>query len=260
MWETRTIASPFTALHRWPRTGCSCPERRPYLVSVIRAHPSPRGAGHLLRAVVAAWMLVLALVAPAGAVTGPTKLFDPVVSPTTATPTTTVSLSVEYRNREGSAPAYVRVIIDGAAHDMTGDGGDDWKSGVAHHFSTKLAAGSHEVSFVAADRASSATKSMAARSPSRCPRPPTPTPQPTPSPVPNPTPARLPSPVRAPGPRRRPTAALAVAVGRPSRRIRRRRQPGAQQHLDSRQRRHARQRRIGRGLDGGRNRFGKRRH
>ena len=120
-------------------------------MSVIRAHPTPRGAGHLLRAAVAAWLLVLALVAPVGAVEGPTRLFDPSVSPTTATPTTTITLSVEYRNREGSAPAYVRVVIDGTAHDMTGDGGDDWKKGVGHHYATKLAAGTHQVSFVAAD-------------------------------------------------------------------------------------------------------------
>jgi uncharacterized membrane protein YgcG len=170
-------------------------------VSVIRAHPSPRGAGHLLRAVVAAWMLVFALVAPAGAVTGPTKLFDPVVSPTTATPTTTVSLSVEYRNREGSAPAYVRVIIDGVAHDMTGDGGDDWKQGVAHHFATKLAAGSHQVTFEAADTRKfsdaidGGTVTVEVPAP-----PPTPTPQPTPSPVPNPTPAPTPEPSPGSGP------------------------------------------------------------
>ena len=120
-------------------------------MSVIRVPPTPRGAGHLFRAVVAAWLLVFALVVPAGAVEGPTKLFDPAASATSATPTTTITFTVTYRNREGSAPAYVRVVIDGAAHEMTGDGGDDWKGGVGHHFATKLPVGTHDVSFVAAD-------------------------------------------------------------------------------------------------------------
>ena len=76
---------------------------------------------------------------------------DPAASATSATPTTTITFTVTYRNREGSAPAYVRVVIDGAAHAMTGDGGDDWKGGVGHHFATKLPVGTHDVSFVAAD-------------------------------------------------------------------------------------------------------------
>jgi hypothetical protein len=183
-------------------------------VSVIHVQPTPRGAGHLLRAVAAASLLVLAMSAPAGAVEGPTRLFDPVVSPTNATPTTTVTLSVEYRNREGSAPAYVRVVIDGRAHDMTGDGGDDWKQGVGHRYSTKLAAGTHEVSFVAADtrkftdEVDGGTITIAIPPPP--PPPPTPTPpppNPKPDPTPGPTPgsepnsgpAPTPSPVPVPG-------------------------------------------------------------
>jgi len=82
-------------------------------VSVIRVLPTPRGAGHLFRAVVAAWLLVLALVVPAGAVEGPTKLLDAAASTTSGTPTTTITFTATYRNREGSAPAYVRVVSDG---------------------------------------------------------------------------------------------------------------------------------------------------
>ena len=66
-------------------------------------------------------------------------------------PTTSITFTVDYRNREGSPPAWVRVTIDGAVHDMTGDGGDNWKKGVTHHYSTKLAVGVHEVSFEASD-------------------------------------------------------------------------------------------------------------
>jgi hypothetical protein len=170
-------------------------------VSVIRAHPTPRGAGHLLPAVVAAWLLVLAIVAPAGAVTGPTKLYDPVVTPKSATPTTAVTLSVEYRNREGSAPAYVRVVIDGTAHEMTGDGGSDWKKGVGHRFTTKLAAGTHKVSFVAADTRKftdtigGGTITVQAPAPN-----PTPTPAPNSNPAPDPTPTPNPDPDSAPAP------------------------------------------------------------
>jgi hypothetical protein len=170
-------------------------------VSVIRAHPTPRGAGYLLRAATAAWLLVLALVVPVGAVEGPTKLFDASVSPTTATPTTTITLSVVYRNREGSAPAYVRVVIDGTPHDMTSDGSDDWKQGVSHSYSTKLPAGSHDVAFVGAARkftgeVSGGTITVTV-SPAPTPNPtPAPTPKPTPSPPtdPDPTPAPMPAP------------------------------------------------------------------
>ena len=158
-------------------------------MSVIRVPPTPRGAGHLFRAVVAAWLLVFALVVPAGAVEGPTRLFDPAASATTATPATTITFSVTYRNREGSAPAYVRVVIDGAAHEMTGDGGDDWKGGVGHHFATKLPVGTHDVSFVAADTrkftdtVDGGTVTISVPTP-----PPTPKPDPTPAPTPTPTP------------------------------------------------------------------------
>jgi hypothetical protein len=163
-------------------------------VSVIRANPTPRGAGHFFRAVVAAWLLVLALVVPAGAVEGPTKLFDPSASPGSGTPKTTITFSVEYRNREGSAPAYVRVLIDGTAHNMTGDGGDDWKKGVTHTFSAKLATGTHHISFVAADTRKFTDKVGGGTVEIAVP----PTPTPTPDPKPNPTPAPDPTPTPAP--------------------------------------------------------------
>ena len=171
-------------------------------MSVIRVQPTPRGAGHLLRAVVAAWLLVLALVVPAGAVEGPTKLIGAAASTTSGTPTTTITFTVTYRNREGSAPAYVRVVIDGRAHDMTSDGSDNWKQGVLHHYATKLPAGKHGVEFVAADTrkfnnqvsGGSITITIAAPTPT-----PTPTPKPKPTPKPDPTPTPPPAPAPAPG-------------------------------------------------------------
>jgi len=164
-------------------------------VSVIRVPPTPRGAGHLFRAVVAAWLLVFALVVPAGAVEGPTKLFQPAASATSATPTTTITFTVTYRNREGSAPAYVRVVIDGTAHAMTGDGGDDWKGGVGHRFATKLPVGTHHVSFVAADTRKFTDAVDGGTVKISVPTPiPDPTPAPTPKPKPDPTPVPTPTP------------------------------------------------------------------
>ena len=146
------LRAPRSAPQGWPCTGCSCPERRPYWClssAPIRRREAP---GTCSVRLVAAWLLVLALVVPVGAVEGPTRLFDPSVSPTAATPD-------DDDHTDGRAiatardppPAYVRVVIDGTAHEMTGDGSDDWKKGVGHHYATKLAAGTHEVSFVAAD-------------------------------------------------------------------------------------------------------------
>jgi uncharacterized membrane protein YgcG len=163
-------------------------------VSVIRVMPTPRGAGHLFRAVMAAWLLVLALVVPAGAVEGPTKLIDAAASATSATPTTTITFTVTYRNREGSAPAYVRVVIDGRAHDMTSDGTVDWRQGVRYHYATKLPSGTHGVEFIAADtrkfnnQVSGGTITVTIA-----------TPTPTPKPVPTPTPTPKPTPTPAPG-------------------------------------------------------------
>src|SRR5262245_5061031 len=205
-WETRTIAAPHDAWARLACTGCSCPERRPYLVSVIRVKPTPRGAGHLLRAVVAAWLLVLALVVPVGAVEGPTSLNDAAASATKAAPGTTITFTVTYRNHEGSAPAYVRVVIDGHPHDMTSNGGDDWKQGVGHHYATTLATGTHNVAFVAADtrkfnnEVSGGTITITITPPAPTPTPhPTPTPTPTPKPTPTPAPTPTPTPPPAPG-------------------------------------------------------------
>ncbi|MFL5725267.1 MAG: hypothetical protein ACJ77F_02925 [Chloroflexota bacterium] len=151
----------------------------------------------MLRAAIAAWLLVLVVVAPAGAVEGPTRLLKGVVSPGTGTPTTTITFAVEYRNREGSAPAYVRVVIDGKAHDMAGDGGDDWKQGVGHHYTAKLPAGTHDVLFVAADTRKFSDEVPAGTVTITVPPPPTPKPDPTPHPEPNTTPDPTPAP--APG-------------------------------------------------------------
>jgi hypothetical protein len=75
-----------------------------------------RSAARPLVSLWAALAIVLVLAAPALANEGPTKLFDPAVSPRTATPTTTITFQVSYRNREGSAADHVSVLIDGVGH------------------------------------------------------------------------------------------------------------------------------------------------
>ena len=178
------------------------PERRSDInVSRQRRPQSVRPAATPLAALCAALFVVFALVAPVLAVEGPTKLYDPAVSPRTGTPTTTITFEVSYRNREGSAPDHVSVVIDGTAHRMTGVG-TNWKGGSLNRWSTKLAAGTHTVSFEAAsrDKFSDTVDGGTVRITVPPPPAPTPTPAPksTPQPTPDPTPTPRPDPTTPP--------------------------------------------------------------
>ena len=181
-------------------------------MSFIHRRRAPQRARNILGSAFAATLLQLALVLPAGAVTGPTKLFDPSVSPRTGTPSTTIVFTVDYRNREGSAPDYVRVRIDGSAHEMTGDGGDDWKQGVAYRYATTLAAGVHQIVFEGMDKdrfsdsADGGIVTIVAPTPAPTPTP-TPTPKPTPTPQPTPSPKADADPTPGPTPTPEPTSA-----------------------------------------------------
>ena len=150
-----------------------------------------RPAATPLAALCAALFVVFALVAPVFATEGPTGLFNPAVSPRSGTPSTTISFSVTYRNHEGSSPDHVSVLVDGKAHLMTANGSTNWKHGVPYHWATKLAAGTHTVSFVAVDRArfvttiAGGTVKIAVSD--------TTTPKPTADPTPTPEPAVAPT-------------------------------------------------------------------
>src|SRR5207249_7483166 len=86
---------------------------------------------YLAAPIAAMLLVVVALAGPAAAVTGPTKLLNPAVSPRSGSTATTITFTVTYRNREGSAPATVRVVIGGTAHAMRpASSGSDYKSGV----------------------------------------------------------------------------------------------------------------------------------
>jgi uncharacterized membrane protein YgcG len=179
-------------------------------------------------AIFGALLIVLAAALPAHAVEGPTKLFDASVGPRTGTATTTITFVVSYRNREGSPADHVSVVIDGMAHRMTSDGTTNWKAGVEHHWSTKLAVGIHTISFEAADTRKfsdtldGGTVTIEAPAPTPTPTPtprltPDPTPKPTPKPTPDPTPDPTPKPTPRPDPtttpRPDPTATPAPGAG-----------------------------------------------
>lgn len=96
--------------------------------------------------VIAAAVLLAVLALPAAAA-GPTKLSRPSVAPSSGTTATPFVLKVTYRNRDGQAPGYVRVVIGGRAYAMAPTG-TDWKAGVEFSLRTKLPAGDHKVLFV----------------------------------------------------------------------------------------------------------------
>jgi hypothetical protein len=183
------------------------PNQRPVLQ---RRRPAARPLAALWAAVVVS----LALVVPALAVQGPTMLYDPSVSPRTGTTATTITFTVQYRNREGSEPAHVSVVIDGTAHRMTGAPGTKWKSGVTYTWTTRLPVGVHSVSFAAddtrkfSDAVTAGSVTITAPTP---PPDPTPTPKPTPRPTPDPTPAPEPTPRPDPSPRPQATPAPSAA-------------------------------------------------
>jgi uncharacterized membrane protein YgcG len=173
----------------------------------MRRTRSRRPAAAIVAAVWAVLLLGLAAVGPALAVEGPTKLDNPKVTPRSGTTTTTIAFEVRYRNREGSAPDHINVLIDGTAHRMSGSG-TTWKSGVVVRWSTRLPAGTHTVRFEAADtrRFTDAigAGSVTIAAPSPTPRPtPTPTPKSTPTPTftphSTPTPTPQPTPKATPG-------------------------------------------------------------
>ncbi len=157
-----------------------------------------RVAANPLIAACAALFVVLALVAPAFAGEGPTKLSQPNVTPRAGTPTTAITFTVWYRNREGSAPEHVSAVVDGVAHAMTSDGSTNWHDGVLYTWTAKLPAGTHAIDFIAADTRKFTDRvgagSVTIEAPAPAPTP-TPTPKPTPTPRPDPTPA----PTTAPG-------------------------------------------------------------
>src|SRR5688572_16003118 len=134
------------------RPGTPCPAQRQMPVSNAPLRGADRSVRSMLGAFPTAVLLVALIVLPAAAVSGPTKLLDPVAGPAAGTPTTTFSFAVTYRNREGSEPDHVQILVDGVAHVMATVDGTDWKAGVRFTWSSRLPVGTHEIEFRAMDR------------------------------------------------------------------------------------------------------------
>ncbi|NIP35372.1 MAG: hypothetical protein GWN18_10455, partial [Thermoplasmata archaeon] len=95
---------------------------------------------------------------------GPEVFTGPLVAPPTSAPTLSLptlepaegdaltlrTFSVVYTDGEGDAPAVAQVVIDGVAHDMTGQG-TDYRLGVTFTYSTTLSQGEHEYHFAFGD-------------------------------------------------------------------------------------------------------------
>lgn len=187
------------------------------LVFVIPGRVRAWRAQSAVAAIVATLALVAGLVLPVSAApNGPTRLSDPQVSPTAAAPGTRITLAVSYRNREGSPPDFVRVVVGGATHQLTpSDGSDDWKSGVRYTMTLTLPLGSYPVRFEAMDRdrftdAIDAPTITVAHPATPTPAPSTPAPSATPVPTRTPQPSATPQPTATPAPTPRLSASPAA--------------------------------------------------
>jgi hypothetical protein len=140
-----------------------------------------------------AMVLILALVAPASAAAGPTRLSDASASPRSGTTATVIVFAVTYRNREGSPADWVRVRVAGTTHAMS-TSGTDWKAGVRFRWSGKLPAGTHAVTFEAMSRDRFSDSLGGGSVTITVPSTPAPTAKPTPKPTPKPTAKPTPTP------------------------------------------------------------------
>jgi len=163
--------------------------------------------GIRVRALFAAILLVLAIVAPALAAASLVHLTDASSSPTSGTTTTEFTFTVVYHNQGRVAPSYVRVNVGGSTHGMQATSGStDWRAGVAFSVTTRLPAGTWHPAFEAADKYGSTGSDVGPTVTVQGPAPtPTPTPRPTPTPTPRPTPTPTPRPTPTPTPTPRPT-------------------------------------------------------
>lgn len=157
-------------------------------MTFIAHAPGSRRASVLSAALAAAMFALLALAGPAWATSGPTRLLDPSVSPREAPPGTPIEFAVTYRNREGSAPDYVRVVVDGAAHPMAPlTAAETYKDGVRFAVTLSLPLGVHDVRFEGMDREKFTDEVAAGTVTISSPAAPPPTAAPTPTPAPTPT-------------------------------------------------------------------------
>ncbi len=201
--------------HRWNPVGA--------IVSALGRSPACAAFATLL--------LMAALVLPATALAGSTRLRDAQVTPTSGHPSTDITFSVTYRDSAGSGADYVRVIVGDDTYDLeAADAGDqDWKHGVTYTRTMHLPVGDWPVTFESRGRdkftshLDGPTVSITPKpSPTPDPTPkPTPKPDPTPKPTPRPTPKPKPTPDPTPRPRHAPDPTAKPADDRTPRPTRR---------------------------------------
>ena len=167
-----------------------------------------REAGAWIGAVAAAMFLLAALATPmAAAAPSKTTLSNAVVSPRTGTTATTISISVVFRNADGSRSDGVTATVGAEKHEMSAGLGAGWGNGVIFSWSGKLPTGTHAVVIdarakdhsVATLAAGTVTIGAVA----------TPTPTPTPKPPPKATPTPTPTPTSKPTAKPTPTPTVA---------------------------------------------------
>ena len=162
--------------HRWNPVGA--------IVSALGRSPACAAFATLL--------LIAALVLPASALAGSTRLRDPQVTPTSGHPTTAITFSVTYRDFEGSGPDYVRVSFggDNVRPRARRPADNDWKHGVGYSRTMHLPVGDWPITFEARGR-DKFTSTFNGPTVSITPKPdPTPDPTPKPTPKPDPDPRR----------------------------------------------------------------------
>lgn len=173
----------------------------------IRTRPGKSNAWSWAIALAGAALLVVSMVLPVAASSGPNRLFDSAVSPRSGSPSTTVVATVWYRSADASEADWVRVSFDGATYEMSPQPGGSWKDGVQFSWSGTLPTGTLSVTFTSQGRDRfSSTVAAGTVSISAPPTPtPTPPPTPTPTPVATPTPTPRATPTPTPTPRATPT-------------------------------------------------------
>ncbi|MDI6856541.1 MAG: hypothetical protein QMD21_07170, partial [Candidatus Thermoplasmatota archaeon] len=68
------------------------------------------------------------------------------ISPKTGTPDTEFTFRITYSDADGDEPAYIRIVIDNVAYNMTKVEGY-YVTGAIYEYKTKLSAGKHEYKF-----------------------------------------------------------------------------------------------------------------
>ena len=162
-------------------------------VAHVRMTSAQRARGSVRRSLavpLGVLAILLLVAAPTFGAQGPTKLEQPLVSPTTGTTATTITLEVTYRNHSDKPPQYVRVSVGSAVHDMIAVSNTSYRDGVRYRWTGKLAVGTYAIAFQASDfekftdQLAAGTVTIAAPPPPPPPPPPSSNPGPAPAPTP----------------------------------------------------------------------------